>query len=205
MEFDIRKVLTFKDVDEARALVGRKVAYGDSIDDVDMVATKGVCCILAEIDMNNYEYPFLVEGNYWRYVHPAEDFKVGDTVRIFRAFSDGENTLSAEDVVKRNVGREFVVKEVSDGSCLIEFDKGASFYIRKTVLMKVVYRPFLGDELFEQIGKCVRSKSDGKVRSIIIGADKAEDTLFLHGIWYSSKALLEDFEFVDGSPCGALL
>ena len=134
-------------------------------------------------------------------LHQQSEFNTGDKVRITRMWddteTDGELTCYGSGETLNKTG---VIKDKDDDSYCVFFEDMANFwYFPYFVLEKVVeeYIPFTFED--DLVGKIVVRKTK-KVKFLILG--QTDNSVFVGIDWLSTHILLEDFMFLDGSPCG---
>ena len=153
------------------------------------------------------------------------DLKEGDYVKVTRKVNDHEDEWQGLwlDYMDESFGKILKVKEISN---FIMLDNGINypyFVLEKTEPLKPEYVPFKSIEEFVerytevkegaefgtfednllQCGMWIKSKDDDDLSQITVIREYGIciDTMSTIVLW---ENLLDDFEFIDGTPCGKL-
>lgn len=147
------------------------------------------------------EYRVKPQPNYLE-LHEKCELKVGDKVRITRNW-DREETggrLNAPINITNKIG---VIKDKDHNSYEILLDEeSVSWFYPYFVLEKVVeeWIPFTFED--DLVGRKVKLKNSDYI--VLIVAQTGQDVNVIGDGWIVFQELLDNYIFLDGSPCGKL-
>lgn len=134
--------------------------------------------------------------------HKASGLKVGDRVKVTRAFLDFEGVfLTPAGIVDQIVGKEFVIKRDDREKGFTIRGYGANWSAPHFALEKVEpkYRPWTAKEA---LGKCISDKEYPNTAHLITST--GEEIVMINGGRFTYKEILADFIQLDETPCGIL-
>lgn len=228
MEYTYDDIITAKDVISGKVrkedIIGKKGWFLEVMP-LDMslntvIRLAGTSHTLKEIDTSQ-SHVFITDRRFtYLYFLPEKEESLhnGETVQIFKTFSIGDRVIVSETIkqwhlwcseMDYTLGLTGTVKSIDDeGLCRVYFnDLSTYFWYPNQCLERVSeYEPFDLSEEEDKAklrGAWVRHKNSGREYAITgLYLDETPPYVEINDNGYEPEYLLEDYEFVDGTPCG---